>query len=76
MNAEIDRMLADPKAARFVESFAGQWLSTRAASAFVADEKVFSDYDDALRLSWGQETNIMQDTFGETTGGPLAELMA
>src|SRR5690606_6086851 len=29
LEAQVDRMLSDPKAADFVESFAGQWLDVR-----------------------------------------------
>lgn len=58
LSAQVDRMLADPKSQGLIESFAGQWLSTREAASFVADESVFPDYDDELRLSLAQETNL------------------
>jgi hypothetical protein len=56
LNAQVDRMLADPKADDFIESFAGQWLSTRDALGFVPDPEKFPDYDDALRVSQPEET--------------------
>lgn len=56
--AQVERMLADPKSQGFIESFAGQWLSTRDAISFVADEAIFPDYDDELRLSLSHETNL------------------
>src|SRR5690606_15045962 len=34
------------------------WLSTRDATSFVADQTIFPDYDDELRLSLSQETNL------------------
>ena len=58
LTSQIDRMLADPKAQGLIEGFAGQWLSTREAAVFVADEEVFPTYDDALRLAMPQETNL------------------
>ncbi|RYZ08043.1 MAG: DUF1592 domain-containing protein [Myxococcales bacterium] len=58
LDQEVERLLADPKAQGFFESFAGQWLSTREALRFVADEAQFPDYDDALRESLPQETNL------------------
>lgn len=58
LDAQVDRLLADPKALGFIESFAGQWLSTRDALRFVADEAKFPNYDDALRESMPQETNL------------------
>lgn len=56
LDAQVDRMLADPKALGFFESFAGQWLSTRDALRFVADAAKFPDYDDPLRESLPEET--------------------
>lgn len=56
--SQIDRMLMDPKAQGLIEGFAGQWLSTREAAVFVADETVFPTYDDALRAAMPQETNL------------------
>jgi hypothetical protein len=58
LTAQVDRMLADPKAQGLIDGFAGQWLSTREAAAFVADETVFPSYDDALRLAMPQETKL------------------
>lgn len=58
LDASVDRMLADPKSQGFVESFAGQWLSTRDALSFVANEEKFPTYDDALRTAMPQETNL------------------
>lgn len=58
LSAQVERMLADVKAQGFIESFAGQWLSTRDAPSFVADETNFPGYDDELRQSLSQETNL------------------
>ena len=58
LSAQVERMLGDPKSQGFIESFAGQWLSTRDAPSFVADETNFPGYDDELRQSLSQETNL------------------
>lgn len=58
LDSEVDRLLADPNANSFVESFAGQWLSTREALQFVADDTKFPTFDDALREAMPQETNL------------------
>jgi hypothetical protein len=58
LREQVARLLADPKSQGFVESFAGQWLSTRDAGAFVADPDKFPSYDDTLRTSLPQETNL------------------
>lgn len=43
--AQVDRMLADPKADRFVESFGRQWLRTDTFLAFTPDQNLYKDYD-------------------------------
>jgi hypothetical protein len=58
LDAQVERMLADPKAQGLLDGFVGQWLSTREAAQFVADETVFPTYDDALRTSMPQETQL------------------
>lgn len=58
LDAQIDRMLSDAKFDGFVASFAGQWLSTRDALQWVADDTKFPTFDDALRTSMPQETNL------------------
>lgn len=58
LSAQVQRLLADPKSQGFIEGFAGQWLATRASGQFVASKEQFPDYDDALRLSLPQETNL------------------
>jgi hypothetical protein len=46
--AQVDRMLADPKANRFVESFARQWLRTDTFLNFTPDRYLYKDYDEKL----------------------------
>lgn len=58
LREQVTRMLADPKAEGFIESFAGQWLSARDAKSFVAEDSIFPNYDDALRESMPRETNL------------------
>ncbi len=48
VRAQVRRMLADPKAARFVESFGAQWLRTDTFLAFEPGERTYRDYDEAL----------------------------
>ncbi|MFH5803272.1 DUF1592 domain-containing protein [Alienimonas sp. DA493] len=48
LDAQVDRMLADPKAAEFAEHFAGQWLGTRDVGGRIAPDvnrfrAIFSD---------------------------------
>lgn len=46
--AQVDRMLADPKADRFVEGFARQWLRTDTFLNFTPDRYLYREYDEKL----------------------------
>ena len=48
---QTDRMLADAKADRFVESFARQWLRTDTFLNFAPDRNLYRDYDKNLANS-------------------------
>ncbi len=50
---EVQRMLADPRAAALVENFAGQWLKLRELDAAAPQDPAF---DSALREAMRQET--------------------
>lgn len=53
---QIERMLNDPKADRFVENFTGQWLGLRNIDFTVPDAKLYPEYDEMLRYSILEET--------------------
>jgi mono/diheme cytochrome c family protein len=55
---EVTRMLADPKAAAFVDNFAGQWLRLRALSGVDRNTYMFPDFDDNLREAMRRETEL------------------
>lgn len=48
LQAQVDRMLADPRADRFVDGFARQWLRTDTFLNFTPDRNLYRDYDDKL----------------------------
>ena len=50
LGRQVDRLLADPRAAAFADAFVGQWLGTREVGGRIApDVYVFRDqYDDAV----------------------------
>ncbi len=56
LRAQIDRMLADPKARAFVENFAGQWLKTRQLAGVEPDREAFPSFDEELRDAMRTET--------------------
>jgi len=51
LNAQVDRLLADPKATRFVQSFSGQWLGIRKVATHTVVPTVFPDFNPALASS-------------------------
>jgi len=57
LHAQVERMLADPKAQRFVESFTGQWLRLNDLDFTVPDSRVYPEYDELLRQSMLNETH-------------------
>ena len=44
INSTVDRMLADPKSARFVTNFAGQWLGGRDVIAHPVDKTLYPSW--------------------------------
>jgi len=56
LQAQTRRMLADPKAARFVEAFPRQWLQLQKVGMFPPDKKLYPDYDGYLEQSMIAET--------------------
>lgn len=56
LQQQLTRMLADPKAKRFSESFSRQWLRLDKVGMFPPDEKLYPQYDDHLEKSMIGET--------------------
>ena len=56
LQAEVKRMLADPKAKAFVDSFPRQWLQLRRVGMFPPDKVLYPDYDENLEESMVAET--------------------
>jgi hypothetical protein len=56
MRAQIDRMLADPRADALVESFAGQWLQLRKLEAVEPEAR---GWNANLRQSFERETELL-----------------
>ncbi|HEY2881621.1 MAG TPA: DUF1592 domain-containing protein [Pirellulales bacterium] len=59
--AQVQRMVASPKAAALVSNFAGQWLQLRTLETLSPDKEMFRDYDDGLRKSMQRETELLFD---------------
>jgi mono/diheme cytochrome c family protein len=56
LRAETRRMLADPKAAEFAETFPYQWLQLRKVGMFTPDKVLYPEYDECLEKSMVAET--------------------
>ena len=55
LRAQTERMLTDPKAARFVEDFLGQWLALRDIGATQPDRKIYPEF-----MPWIQEAMLKE----------------
>jgi hypothetical protein len=58
LEAEVRRMLADPKAAALTENFAGQWLYLRNLDSMIPNSAGFPNFDDNLRQGFRRETEL------------------
>ncbi len=56
LEKQFVRMIKDPRAKRFSDSFSSQWLHLRNVGKFPPDRKIYSDYDDHLEKSMVGET--------------------
>jgi hypothetical protein len=56
LRAQAHRMLADPKAAEFAETFPYQWLQLRRVGMFMPDKTLYPEYDEYLEKSMIAET--------------------
>ncbi len=62
MQAQVRRMLADPKSKALGTNFAGQWLRLRSLAAITPDMRGFPDFDDNLRQAFRTETEMLFET--------------
>ncbi len=62
LKAQLTRMLADPKIARFTDSFPRQWLQLHRVGMFQPDGRLYPEYNSDLQRSMVQETTLFFDT--------------
>jgi hypothetical protein len=58
LDAQVRRMLRDPKASALVDNFAGQWLHARNLRNATPDKNDFPDFDDNLRQAFDRELKL------------------
>ena len=59
LDAQVRRMLADPRSAALTANFAGQWLTLRGLESHVPVVERFPDFDDNLRQALRRETELL-----------------
>jgi hypothetical protein len=71
---QAERMLADPRSARFVKDFTGQWLRVREVGMMKANAELYPEYDDELEAAMRGETeHFIAEMFRRDL--PLANLI-
>lgn len=58
LDAQVRRMLRDPRASALAENFAEQWLQTRFLAGSTPDPDIFPGFDEPLREAMRQETRL------------------
>jgi hypothetical protein len=58
LEAQVRRMLSDPRSQALVDNFAGQWLFLRNLQSARPDGKTFPNFDDTLRQAFRRETEM------------------
>src|SRR5262249_2858077 len=58
LEAQVKRMLRDPKARALTVNFADQWLTLRNLKGFAPDQKQFPPFNEALRRAMLRETEL------------------
>ncbi len=61
LRQQVERMLKDPKAIAFTESFVGQWLNLRKIDDTSPDPTLYPEYDDILKVAMVKETLLFFD---------------
>ena len=69
LRAQTERLLADPKSARFIENFTDQWLKLRDIDATVPDKQLYPEFMPIVQDSMLMETRacfaeLLQDNLG------------
>ena len=76
LEAQVSRMLADPRSDALIENFFGQWLLLRNMSAASPDPDAFLDFDENLREAMARETALFVESQIRDDRGALDLLRA
>jgi hypothetical protein len=61
LQAQVLRMLADPRSKELAKNFAGQWLFVRNIARIAPDQTSFPNFDENLRQAFEQEMELLLD---------------
>jgi Protein of unknown function (DUF1592)/Protein of unknown function (DUF1588)/Protein of unknown function (DUF1595)/Protein of unknown function (DUF1587)/Protein of unknown function (DUF1585) len=73
IDAQVERLLMDPKNRATVNTFMGEWLETKRVEGVLKDPNIFN-FPDALRADMERETAALVEDVVFTRGGTLADL--
>jgi mono/diheme cytochrome c family protein len=59
LDAQVRRLLADPRSEALTSNFASQWLHLRNLAAAVPNLRLYPDFDDNLRQAFRRETELL-----------------
>lgn len=59
LRQQVDRMLRDPRSEALATNFAGQWLQLRNLATAKPDPQAFANFDESLRKSFEEETEML-----------------
>jgi hypothetical protein len=62
LEAQVKRLMADPRSQTLVKNFAGQWLFLRNVSGIQPDTTAFPFFDENLRQAMQKETELVIDS--------------
>ena len=69
LRAQVERLLADPKASAFTRNFVGQWLGLRDIDFTEPSHILYPEFDEMLKVSMVRETELF---FQEVLGHDLS----
>jgi hypothetical protein len=58
LDAQVRRMIADPRADAMMNAFTGQWLQLRNLDKVIPDILLFTDFDDNVKTAMRRETEL------------------
>jgi hypothetical protein len=74
--AQVKRMLADPRSESLVTNFAFQWLGVRRLDALDPDPRLYPTFDDDLRNAFREEMRLFLDSVLRSDDASVLDLLA